>query len=86
MDTTLALLDGCRLGEALDGLGHRYAEMAIAWNRQSFEVRPDSSETDTESRLDLWIALHDARARILLGDPAVRLPGTRWAGAGDPSA
>lgn len=63
VDAALALLDGRRLGEALDGLGQRYAEMAIGWSRSAVDD------------LDLWIALHDARARTLLGDPAVRLPG-----------
>lgn len=67
-DTVRALLDGRRLGEALDGFGQRYADLAVTWARSRMD--PDNAEPDP---LGLWVAFHDARSWSLLGDPAVRL-------------
>ena len=64
-----ALLDGRRLGEALDGFGQRFADLAVTWARSRMD--PKVTESDP---LDLWRAFHDARSWSLLGDPAVRLP------------
>ncbi len=68
-DTLLALLEGRRLGEALDGFGQRYADLVITWARS----RIDSASAPTDS-LDLWRAYQDAHSWSLIGDPAVRLP------------
>ncbi len=68
-DTLLALLDGRRLGEAVDGFGQRFADFAVLWARSQM----DDEATDLDP-LELWIAFHDARSWSLLGDPAVRLP------------
>lgn len=68
-DAVRALLDGRRLGEALDGFGQRFADVAVTWARS--RVDPQAEDADP---LDLWIAFHDARSWSLLGDPAVRLP------------
>ncbi len=68
-DAVHALLDGRRLGEALDGFGQRFADLAVTWARSRMD--PDAAESDP---LDLWLAFHDARSWSLLGDPAVRLP------------
>ena len=68
-DTVRALLDGRRLGEALDGFGQRFAELAAMWARSQMD--PEAAEADP---LGLWLAFHDARSWSLLGDPAVRLP------------
>ncbi len=68
-DAVHALLDGRRLGEALDGFGQRFADLAVTWARS----RMDSDEPDADP-LSLWLAFHDARSWSLLGDPAVRLP------------
>ncbi len=67
-DAVRSLLDGRRLGEALDGFGQRFAELAVGWARSRME--PDAAEPDP---LRLWVAFHDARSWSLLGDPAVRL-------------
>ncbi len=67
-DFVRALLDGRLLGEALDGFGQRFADLAVAWARSRLD--PDAAEPDP---LGLWIAFHDARSWSLLGDPAVRL-------------
>jgi len=68
-DALQAILDGRRLGEALDGFGQRFADVAVAWTRSQME--PAAHEVDL---LDLWMAFHDARSWSLIGDPAVRLP------------
>ncbi len=68
-DTLLALMDGCRLGEALDGFGQRFADLAATWMRS----RIDSPSAAPDS-LDLWRAYQDAHSWSLIGDPAVRLP------------
>ncbi len=68
-DAVNALCDGCRIGEALDGFGQRFADLAIAWSTLGAE--PDARHLDA---LDVWLAFHDARSWSLLGDPAVRLP------------
>ena len=73
-DAVRALLDGRRLGEALDGLGQRYADLAIAWTRPQLE-----REVEELDPLDLWVAMNDARSWALLGDPAIRLPVTAMA-------
>ncbi|HEX9733970.1 MAG TPA: hypothetical protein VGG06_18515 [Thermoanaerobaculia bacterium] len=68
-DAVRALLDGRRLGEALDGFGQRFADVAVTWARSRMD--PQATRPDP---LDLWVAFHDARSWSLLGDPAVRLP------------
>ena len=68
-DAVHAILDGRRLGEALDGFGQRFADLAVTWARSRMD--PDAAESDP---LGLWLAFHDARSWSLLGDPAVRLP------------
>ncbi len=68
-DAVQALLDGKRLGEALDGFGQRFAELAATWARSRMGL-----EAKDSSLPHLWMAFHDARSWALLGDPAVRLP------------
>ncbi|MEM7586189.1 MAG: hypothetical protein AAF560_22550 [Acidobacteriota bacterium] len=68
-DTLHALLDGCRLGEALDGFGQRYAELGLAWNQSRLDGASPAPDP-----LDLWRAYNDAHSWSLIGDPAVRLP------------
>ena len=70
-DAIRATLDGRRLGEAVDGFGQRFADLAVTWARSRMDR--EAAEPDP---LDLWIAFHDARSWSLLGDPAVRLPAT----------
>ncbi len=63
-----ALLDGRRLGEALEGFSHRFADLSTSWMRIQLTSRAENFDL-----LDLWIACHDALSWCLLGDPAVRL-------------
>jgi hypothetical protein len=70
-DSVYALLEGKRLGEALDGFGQRFADLSVAWIGAQL-----GSGAEDPDPLDLWVAMHDARSWSLLGDPAVRLPGT----------
>ncbi len=68
-DAVQALIDGRRLGEALDGFGQRFADLAVTWARSRMAL-----ETTDSDPLDIWLAFHDARSWSLVGDPAVRLP------------
>ncbi len=68
-DALLALLDGRRLGEALDGFGQRFSDLAVTWARSQVDF--EAADADP---LGLWRAFHDARSWSLIGDPAVRLP------------
>ena len=68
-DALQAVLDGRRLGEAIDGFGQRFADLAVLWARSKMDA--DGAVPDP---LALWTAFHDARSWSLLGDPAIRLP------------
>ena len=67
-DAMRAFCHGRRLGEAMDGFGQRFADVAASWTR--FQMT-GAGDVDP---LDLWIAFHDAHSWCLMGDPAVRLP------------
>jgi hypothetical protein len=64
-----ALLDGRRVGWAMDGFSLRRGELAAALNAEL------EHETGDPLRLpSLWTAHNDARSFVILGDPAARLP------------
>lgn len=68
----LGLLDGRRVGHALEELTSRYASLATL-----LTARVDASERLGKPFPDadlvaLWTAVHDARGLVVLGDPAVR--------------
>ncbi|MFL6237673.1 MAG: hypothetical protein ACJ76N_31445 [Thermoanaerobaculia bacterium] len=64
-----ALLDGRRVGWAMDGFSLRRGELAAALNAEL------EHETGDPLRLPgLWTAHNDARSFAILGDPAARLP------------
>jgi len=68
-----ALLSGHPVGHALDGFGQRYADLARrAWEA---ETHPGDGEADAPPASHVWTAANDARGYVILGDPAVRLPG-----------
>lgn len=66
------LLDGYPIGAAMDHFGQRYAELAL-------DVKAGLDDLDYESEPDVLsiagrvLAFKDARAYVVLGDPAVRL-------------
>lgn len=70
VDVARALLDGRRLGFAVDGLRQRAAHLgATSWRHEL------DTESPSDREIDVWVATHDALSWTLLGDPAVRLPG-----------
>jgi hypothetical protein len=66
------LLEGRRVGWALDQFNVRYAELATALSEVQRKAR-DGFQPDPVELSYLWMAHNDARAVIVLGDPAVRL-------------
>jgi len=68
----LKLLEGQRIGAAMEVIAERYAERASALSTE-LEEREFGKESDNQWLVDIWTAANDARAMILLGDPAVRL-------------
>lgn len=71
--TLLALMDGVRLGSAMESLSSRYAEIATELTRRLDEFRRYGKRIDDADLVGLWTATHDARAQVVLGDPAVRV-------------
>lgn len=67
-DTFRRLQHGTRVGHAMEPFYKRYANLAALLGAQMFQ--PGASIE--QIRLQMWIAFHDARNYLLLGDPAVR--------------
>lgn len=70
--TMLALMDGVRLGAAMESLTSRYAEIATELALRMDGYRRYGRALDDRDLVGLWTATHDARAYVVLGDPAVR--------------
>lgn len=66
------LTEGLPVGAAMEHLCHRYTHLAAAlaslWERQHY-----GEEIDRDRFTGLWTAANDARAYVILGDPAVTL-------------
>ncbi|MGY1761830.1 hypothetical protein ACI79G_10515 [Geodermatophilus sp. SYSU D00779] len=71
--TLLALMDGSRLGWAMESLTSRYAEIATELTRRMDGLRRFGKRIDDADLVGLWTATHDARSYVVLGDPAVRI-------------
>jgi hypothetical protein len=71
--TLLALMDGARLGSAMESLSSRYAEIATELTHRLDGLRRRGKRIDDADLVGLWTATHDARAYVVLGDPAVRV-------------
>jgi hypothetical protein len=71
--TLLALMDGARLGSAMESLSSRYAEIATELTHRLDGLRRRGKRIDDADLVGLWTAMHDARAYVVLGDPAVRV-------------
>ncbi len=63
------LMEGRRLGHAMDAFGRRYGELAA----RLLAARLDPGKVPAEEYSSYWIGYHDARQYVILGDPAVRL-------------
>lgn len=71
--TLRALLDGRRLGNAMEAMNSRYAEVSTVLTSSIDEYRKYGRVIDDRELAGLWTANNDARSYIVLGDPAVRL-------------
>ncbi|MCP4659070.1 MAG: hypothetical protein GY856_26985, partial [bacterium] len=65
--TLLKLTAGSPVGLAMEDFGQRYAELATELADDGDEESPDVAH------YHLWTAFKDARAYVVVGDPAVRL-------------
>jgi hypothetical protein len=74
-----ALLNGRRIGFAMESFNSRYAELAsdLCCELEDRKYRRPRPEIDTlpedQALAGLWTANNDARSYVVLGDPAVRL-------------
>jgi hypothetical protein len=68
--TLRPLMQGIPVGEAMKHFGERCGQIATELLE---EMR--GQESDDEALASLWLASQDARSYVVLGDPAVRLPG-----------
>jgi hypothetical protein len=74
--TLRALLDGKRLGNAMEAMNSRYAELSTELTSSIDDYRKSGKVIDDHELVGLWTANNDARSYIVLGDPAVRLTAT----------
>lgn len=70
--TLLAILDGLRVGDAMEYLNSRYAEIDTELVAKMDAIRQVGRVVQDRDLAGLWTAHLDARNYILLGDPAVR--------------
>ncbi len=69
------LLQGSRLGFAVEDFNNRYAELSTELTTR-IEAIKFREIVPPEELAGLWTANNDARSYVILGDPAVRLPVT----------
>lgn len=77
LETVNRLLDGGPLGWAMEPLNQRYADLSAALGELLQEAFLGGGAVDMDALSKLWIASQDARNYVILGDPAVRLPGKK---------
>jgi hypothetical protein len=68
----LAILDGMRVGNAMEYLNSKYAAIATQLTSRLHALRGSGRLIDDHTLVALWTAVHDARNYVVLGDPAVR--------------
>ncbi|AEE45441.1 hypothetical protein [Cellulomonas fimi] len=68
----LGLLDGLRVGHALEVLTSRYAALATLLTDRIADAERLGRPFPDADLVALWTAVHDARGFVVLGDPAVR--------------
>lgn len=67
------ILQGSRVGAAMEFFGDRFGELAVDLGAARDDVRVKRQKPDNPRLSFLWTANNDARSYIILGDPAVRL-------------
>ena len=73
-DMLRRLLKGFPVGYALEAFNVRYAELST-YLKDVLEDARYGKAPDPKQLAGLWTADRDARGYVVLGDPAVRLPG-----------
>lgn len=68
-----AIMDGWRIGHAMDYFDDRYAALTAELHEILDGVRRSGDRPDDRQLTGLWMENNDARSYTLLGDPAVRL-------------
>ncbi|CAM2063941.1 Peptidase-C25 domain-containing protein [Sulfidibacter corallicola] len=69
------LLEGYPVGAAMELMNQRYASLAAELNGMIERFDWDD-DLDEKEILEMWMFQNDARTYLLMGDPAVRLPGS----------
>jgi len=69
-ETLCRIMEGERVGHALEPFNRRFADISTTLMGQRFSPRPPSPNM---WKLASWLALQDARSFAVLGDPAVQL-------------
>ncbi|WP_371679698.1 hypothetical protein [Streptomyces sp. NBC_01276] len=70
--TLLAILDGKRIGNAMEYLNARYAEVSAQLTSKLSLIERAGLRVEDRDLVGLWTANNDARNYIVIGDPAVR--------------
>ncbi|NJN19047.1 MAG: hypothetical protein HC822_23735 [Oscillochloris sp.] len=71
-DVMKRLMRGQRVGHALEAFNERYGQIAASLNTELEDIR-FGKLYNPHDLADLWTANNDARAYVIVGDPAVRL-------------
>lgn len=74
VETLRRLLDGAPVGWALEPINQRYTDLATCLS-QVLQEHHLGLPVHEKTIAELWTACRDARNYVIVGDPAVRLPG-----------
>jgi hypothetical protein len=78
--TLQALLEGWRVGHAMEFFNARYAELSTELSEMMERIEELREPVEDELVAGMWTANNDARSYAVLGDPAIRIPTTGSAG------